>query len=80
MNKLNVETAINWRSKNNYDIQGGVVVLFGGEVQGWCCTLPNPRDWRPGCIAIDDCQQGWTSTGGNPYDGATTWNPVQLDS
>lgn len=43
-----------WREQWSYVGRGGVVVLFGGEVQGWVNTLRDPGHWRPGCIAVDE--------------------------
>jgi hypothetical protein len=62
-----------WRQENGYQGQGGVVVLFDGEVQGWCNQLRDPDHWRPGCIAVDESGQHWEAVGGNSVNGAIDW-------
>jgi hypothetical protein len=64
---------VHWRQENGYQGRGGVVVLFDGEVQGWCNQLRDPDHWRPGCIAIDEVGQHWEAVGGNSVNGATDW-------
>lgn len=65
--------ANHWRNQRGYTGRGGVVVLFFGEVQGWCNQLRNPEHWQPGCIAIDEQGNHWTAIGGNARDGAVEW-------
>jgi hypothetical protein len=62
-----------WRNDNGYKGRGGVIVLFDGEVQGWCNQLRDPDHWRPGCIAVDETGQHWEAVGGNATLGAYNW-------
>jgi hypothetical protein len=66
-----------WRQENGYQGRGGVVVLFDGEVQGWCNHLRDPDHWRPGCIAIDESGQHWEAVGGNHFYGARDWRILE---
>lgn len=70
-----VSIAVRWREQNGYIGRGGVVVLFGGEVQSWVDRLRNPEHWQPGCVAIDEQGRTWTTIAGNPSDGALMWIP-----
>jgi hypothetical protein len=63
-----------WK-ENNY--KGGVVIIFNAEVGGWMNELRDPQRWVPGCIAIDIDGNEWRATGGNDYDGAARWEPIQ---
>lgn len=74
-----VRAAKQWREHNGYDGRGGVVVLYHGEVQGWCNELRNPEHWQPGCVAVDECGGQWVSTGGGAHEGATHWQPVDRE-
>lgn len=56
---------------------GGIVIFHQGEIQGWCDTLRDPSDWKPGCIALDDKNQLWVAEGGNGNDGAQLWERMQ---
>ena len=67
----NKDLAAKWREQYGYT--GGVVVIFGGEVQGWVNELRNPEQWQPGCVAIDEQGQQWIAVGGNARDGAERW-------
>ncbi|ODB85600.1 hypothetical protein A3194_12240 [Candidatus Thiodiazotropha endoloripes] len=71
MDTLRISTQ--WRRENGYQGYGGVVVLFDGEVQGWCNQLRDPDHWRSGCIAIDELGQHWEAVGGNEQFGALDW-------
>ena len=70
------ELAAKWRAERGYDLKGGVIVCCDGIANGWCCELPNPRDWVPGCVAIDTAGKQWVSVGGNRQGGAELWRPV----
>jgi hypothetical protein len=64
-----------WR-KNNAHEDGGVVVVFDGDVQGWCDELRNPEHWQPGCIAVDVDGFCWQTVGGTVYEGAESWQLI----
>lgn len=66
-----------WREQHGYAGRGGVVVLFGGEVQGWVNTLRDPGHWRPGCVAVDESGTCWQAVLGPHADGALMWLPIQ---
>lgn len=70
-------TAHRWRQENGYVGRGGVVVLYGGEVQSWVDALRNPEHWRPGCIAVDEVGNRWMTVAGTVSDGALMWLPVE---
>lgn len=72
-----IKKSIYWRKERGYE-SGGVVVIFEGEVQGWCDELRNPEHWQPGCIAVDVNGGCWVATGGNEYDGAQFWQPISV--
>lgn len=74
---MDTQSANRWRNQNGYTGRGGVVVLFGGEVQGWCNQLRNPEHWQPGCVAVDECGNRWIAVGGNSKDGATCWQSLR---
>ncbi|HAR46241.1 MAG TPA: hypothetical protein DCS05_08770 [Nitrospiraceae bacterium] len=74
----NAERASKWRSDNGYAGRGGVIVIFGGEVNGWVNELREPNHWRPGCIAVDESGREWQTRGGNAADGAVYWEPVKM--
>ena len=61
-----------WRKRKGYVERGGCIVMYGDTVQSWCVTLPSPHDWRPGSIAVTDCEH-WLAVGGNDFDGAAAW-------
>lgn len=74
MNSIAIATR--WRRENGYATKGGVVVIFDGEVCGWCSELRNPEHWRPGCIAVDSSGNQWISAGGSDQHGAQRWQPM----
>ena len=74
LNQL-IEKAQSWREKKGYIGRGGVIVVFDGEVQGWCEELCDPHHWRPGCIAIDEKGNRWQTVDGNFQSGAKSWKP-----
>jgi hypothetical protein len=69
------EIAQRWREENGYVGRGGVVVLFGRDVQSWVNTLRNPEHWQPGCVAIDEDGKSWTAIAGDQGRGALMWLP-----
>ena len=76
-NTDNITAAKQWRDQRGYTERGGVVILCDGEVQGWVNILRNPEHWRPGCIAVDDLDQIWITTGGDEWYGAREWQPIK---
>ncbi len=76
-----IKQASEWRQKNiadghNYVGKGGVVVIFGSEVNGWVNELRNPESWRPGAVAIDEVGNVHIAAGGNDDDGAQWWQTI----
>lgn len=65
--------AAEWREVQGYTSRGGIVVVYGDTVQGWCGQLPAPNAWRPHCYAVDESGSVWESLGGNVEDGAEEW-------
>lgn len=63
--------------KNEVFGSGGFVVVLNGAVSGWVASLDHPEGWEPGCIAVDDVGRVWLAFGGNQYDGAASWEPLQ---
>ena len=55
---------------------GGYVIFFDGEAVGWKLYLDNPGGQEPGCIAVDDLGRQWVATGGDSYNGATSWEKL----
>lgn len=70
-----VEVANAWRKERGY--QGGFVILYQGEVTGWKAFLERPESQTPGCIAIDELGRQWVAAGGDEYNGALRWDPVE---
>lgn len=64
-----------WREQWGYVGRGGVIVLFGGEVQSWVNELRNPESWRPGCVAVDEEGRTWTTVVGTDQNGSLMWLP-----
>lgn len=71
------QMADDWRTRHGRS--GGVVVFSRGVVSSWVNELRNPEHWVPGVIAIDEDGAGWQATGGNDFDGATWWRPLNED-
>jgi hypothetical protein len=65
-----------WRKHNGYTDKGGVVIIHKRKVQGWVNELRDPQHWCPGCLAIDTADNQWRAVGGNDYDGAAEWQPI----
>ena len=70
-----VAAARRWRQQWGYVGRGGVVVLFGGEVQSWVNELRKPERWQPGCVAVDENGKSWTAVAGTESTGALMWLP-----
>jgi len=54
------------------------------KVVGWCCergSYPgaDPSGWCPGVYAISESQAVFVSNGGNPFRGAWSWTPVEVE-
>ena len=71
----NMAAARRWREQWGYIGRGGVVVLFGGEVQSWVNELRNAANWQPGCVAVDEDGKSWTTIAGTKLNGALMWLP-----
>ena len=71
--KTMIDDARRYREQEALAGKGGVVVFFQGEVQGWVNQLRNPEHWQPGCIAVDEQGQMWTTIAGSERDGALMW-------
>jgi hypothetical protein len=71
----NMAAARRWRQQWGYIGRGGVVVLFAGEVQSWVNELRNPENWEPGCVAVDENGNSWTTAAGTASTGALMWIP-----
>lgn len=74
-----VVAALYWRAQRGYTGRDGVIVFFGGNVQGWVDGLHNPEHWRPGSIAVNELGDSWVATGGNEQNGAKSWEPEWTD-
>lgn len=70
----------------NDHTSGGVVVLSIGPteegtqevtVDGWMNELRDPEHWIPDCIAVDEQDQFFKAVGGDDYNGATEWVPIE---
>lgn len=58
---------------------GGVVVLYTeGTIRaaGWMNELRDPQSWVAGCIAVDDQGVLFQAVGGDDYNGADKWVPI----
>jgi len=68
------QKAQSWRDDNEYNGKGGVIVISGGEAQGWVNELRDPQHWTPGCIAVAEDGSCYEAIGGNDYAGAERWH------
>lgn len=75
-----IQVAHHWRIREGYVGRGGVVVVFDGRAAGWMNELRDPQNWEPGCIGVDEAENTWTATGGDPQTGATRWMPNDSSS
>ena len=53
--------------------QGGIVLVWAGQVYGWKNALRDPQHERPGVMAVDADGVVWLAVGGNDHDGAKSW-------
>lgn len=70
-----IKTAQEWREQKGYSGRGGIVVLHDGKVSGWQSALRDASHWVPGCIAVAEDGQSWTSIVGTERDGCLMWLP-----
>jgi len=75
-----VVAALDWRKQHGFSNQGGVIVFFDGEVQGWVNELRNPEHWQPGCIAVNEAGDTWVTVGGDERNGARMWKAEWADA
>lgn len=68
--------AIAYRTR--YETPEGGLVVFNnfGDACGWINKLRDPNHWEPGCMAMDEFGMTWKAIGGNNYDGAESWEPI----
>lgn len=73
------EQARNWRANQEAGCEHsiGYVVIFNGQVAGWKRYLDNPQGWEPGCLAVSPEGDLYLAVGGNSYEGALAWKPLQ---
>lgn len=62
--------------ENGEPKNGGVIVVFQNETQGWVNELRNPESWTPGCVAVEEDGTCHIATGGDAYNGAECWTPI----
>ena len=54
-------------------IDGGIVLVYAGQVYGWKNELREPHQERPGALAVSARNCVWLAYGGNDQDGAKSW-------
>lgn len=55
----------------------GIVLVWLGEVVGWCNQLRDPQHNKPGMFAVDSDGNAWIAAGGNDQAGAREWVQLQ---
>jgi hypothetical protein len=60
--------------------QGGIVLVWAGQVYGWKNALRDPQHERPGVMAVDADGVVWLAVGGNDQDGAKAWEKAQQEN
>lgn len=65
-------TAAQWRAKNG-ECQGGIVMIWEGEVYAWKNEVRDPQCERRGVYAVDEAGQIFIALGGDDYNGAERW-------
>ncbi|MNG09837.1 MULTISPECIES: antirestriction protein ArdR [unclassified Pseudomonas] len=65
-------TVEKWRSRNP-ERQGGVVLVWQGEVYGWKNKLRDADHERPGAYAVDEAGLLFIAEGGDDRNGAQYW-------
>ena len=53
---------------------GGIVLVYAGQVYGWKNELRDPQSERPGALAVSADGRVWLAVGGNDQDGAKSWS------
>lgn len=69
-----IELAEAYRRKEGRD--GGIVLVYAGQVYGWKNELRDPHHERPGALAVSAYGSVWLAVGGNDQDGAKSWEPA----
>ena len=74
----NFRLAGEWRSESGYTPQltGGYVIVCSGQVSGWIAQLRDANHWEPGVIAVGVRGSQYKAVGGDPYNGAESWQLV----
>jgi|GEM_PF-2245778 len=74
----NIEISEQWRSETHYTPQlvGGYVIVYAGQVAGWIAQLRDANHWEPGVIAVGVRGSQYKAVGGDPYNGAESWQLV----
>lgn len=54
----------------------GIVIVSQNEAIAWVNELRDPQSWEPGVIAVDVDGACYLATGGNAYDGASSWEQI----
>ncbi len=79
--KVTIKTLKNraekFRNSLAHQPTGGVVVFYNGKAVSWVDELRNPESWEPGVIAMNAEGNFWRATGGDAYNGAKEWQPLQ---
>jgi hypothetical protein len=57
----------------------GAVVIFNSRIQGWVRGLDAPAHWVPGCFALFSDGQVFEAVGGDDWNGAAQWRPIDAD-
>ena len=66
-----IKLAEAYRRKEGQD--GGIVLVYAGQVYGWKNELRDPHQERPGALAVNGRNCVWLADGGNDQDGAKSW-------
>lgn len=74
----NIRLACEWRSESGYTPQltGGFVIVCSGQVSGWIAQLRDANHWEPGVVAVGVRGSQYKAVGGDPYNGAESWQFV----
>ena len=75
--KTALDLARTWLEDCDRDHLEGYVVIFNGVVAGWKRELDNPQGWEPGCLAINHAGDIHQAVGGDAYNGAQAWLPIE---
>ena len=74
----NVRLASEWRSEAGFTQSHfcGYVIVCAGQVTGWIGQLRDANHWEPGVIAVGVFGSQYKAVGGDPYNGAESWQLV----